>query len=174
MELIMPRIRINIVVLLVMIAFAAAAYGSDDLDFGQCSPNGLRYGSPEAALAAKEFRKYYGKKVPYCPNYIADVTNLTLDKSELIAGFDIGPQAQVNVFTEYSDPENDVVTYAYLVSGGKIIGQGKKVVWDLTDLAPGTYTIVAGVNDGFGVCGEIKKRRIEILECAGCALRETE
>jgi len=156
-----------------MIACVAAAYGFDP-DFPKCAANSLRYGSPEADLAAKQFRQRYGKKLTYCPNFIADATNLTLDPGEWIVNPDIGSKAQINVTTEYFDPENDVLTFYYQVSGGKIVGQGAKVFWDLTGLTPGTYTIMAGVNDGAGVCGEIKKRKVEILECAGCTLRETE
>jgi len=37
------------------------------------------------------------------------------------------------------DPENDVLTFSYKVSGGRIIGTGQKVKWDLTGVSPGTY-----------------------------------
>ena len=174
----MSRIKIIIPGLCVILAAMTTAYGSDDPGFGNCifkDPALIpRHDSPEYVRTAKrEFRKQFGNKVPYDPNFVADVTNLTLDRWELIAGFDIGPKAQVNVFTEYYDPENDVVTYAYMVSGGKIIGQGARVVWDLSGLAPGTYTILAGVSDGVGVCGKTEKRRVEILACETCRLRET-
>jgi hypothetical protein len=81
---------------------------------------------------------------------------------------------KIDVSTEHADPEGDVVTFNYDVSAGKIIGQGAKVTWDLTGVPPGTYTITASVNDGCGICGVTKTRRFEILECAGCMLRETE
>lgn len=173
----MPRIKVIILGSCLLLASISTVYGSEDDIFGNCgdSPRGPADQSPKAVRAAKkEFRKQYGPKIPYCPNYFANVTNLILDQWELVAGANIGPQGQVNVFTEYSDPENDVVTFNYRVSGGRIIGQGARVVWDLAGLAAGTYMIMAGVNDGAGVCGEIKKRKVEILECAGCTLRETE
>ncbi len=64
--------------------------------------------------------------------------------------------------TEAGDPENDVLTYNYTVSGGTIIGQGAKVVWDLTGVEAGTYTITAGVDDGCGVCGTTKTETVVI------------
>lgn len=175
----MSRIKVIILGFCVILTVMTTAYASDEPGFGNCifkDPALIpRHDSPEYARTAKrEFRKQFGNKVPYDPNFVADVTNLTLDHWELVAGQNTGPEYQVNVFTEYFDPENDVLTFQYKVSGGKIVGQGANVVWDLTGLTPGTYTIMAGVNDGVGVCGKIKQRKVEILACAGCMLRETE
>jgi hypothetical protein len=48
------------------------------------------------------------------------------------------------------------------------------VVWGLSGRVPGTYTILAGINDGAGVCGEIKKRAVKILECAAaCCVKRS-
>jgi len=171
--------KIVILGLCFVLANAPIAHGSDETEFKKCRDENPalapRYDFPESIRAAKrKFRKIYGKDVPYCPNFYADVTRLTLDSWELIAESDIGSPAYVNIFTEFFDPDNDVVTFNYKVSGGKIIGQGARVTWDVTGLAPGTYTIIAGVNDGAGICGQIKKQKLEILECDTCRLRETE
>jgi hypothetical protein len=80
----------------------------------------------------------------------------------------------IKVTTEASDPENDVLTYNYIVSAGKIIGQGSKVVWDLNGAGPGSYTIIAGVNDGCGVCGITQTRRVEVFLPDAPPLRETD
>jgi hypothetical protein len=69
------------------------------------------------------------------------------------------------VTTTAVDPENDVLTYNYTVSGGRIVGQGANVSWDLTGAQPGTYTITAGVDDGCGVCGKTQTRTITVTEC---------
>jgi hypothetical protein len=61
---------------------------------------------------------------------------------------------------EAIDAENDVLTYNYAVSGGKIIGQGARVVWDLSGGEPGTYTITAGVDDGCGICGQTQTQTV--------------
>ncbi len=70
-----------------------------------------------------------------------------------------------NVTTTAVDPENDVLTYNYTVSGGRIVGQGANVSWDLTGVNPGTYTITAGVDDGCGVCGQTKTQTITVEKC---------
>lgn len=79
----------------------------------------------------------------------ANVQELLLDRTELSAS----SARAISVATVAVDPENDVLTYNYVVSGGKINGRGANVVWDLTGVAPGTYTITAGVDDGCGICG---------------------
>ena len=74
----------------------------------------------------------------------------------------------VSVTTTAVDPENDVLTYNYTVSGGRIVGTGASVSWDVSGLAPGTYTITAGVDDGCGLCGKTQTQTITIAECADC------
>ena len=60
------------------------------------------------------------------------------------------------------DPESDVLTYNYTVSGGRIVGQGANVKWDVGGFSPGHYTITAGVNDGCGVCGKTQTKTITV------------
>lgn len=74
----------------------------------------------------------------------------------------------INVSTTAVDPENDVLTYNYTVSGGRIVGEGANVQWDLSGLGKGSYTITAGVNDGCGLCGETKTQTVTIEDCTGC------
>jgi hypothetical protein len=76
----------------------------------------------------------------------------------------------LSVSTTAVDPENDVLTYNYTVSGGRIVGQGANVTWDVAGLAPGQYTITAGVNDGCGVCGTTQTRTITVSDCADCKI----
>jgi len=74
----------------------------------------------------------------------------------------------VNVATSASDPENDVLTYNYTVSGGRIVGTGANVQWDVTGMQPGTYTITTGVNDGCGICGKTDTQTIRVENCPDC------
>ncbi len=71
----------------------------------------------------------------------------------------------VNVTTTAVDPENDVLTYNYTVSGGRIVGTGANVSWDLTGAPTGTYTITAGVDDSCGVCGTTQTKTITVAAC---------
>jgi hypothetical protein len=69
------------------------------------------------------------------------------------------------VTTTAVDPEKDVVTYNYTVSGGRIVGQGANITWDLTGIAPGSYTITAGADDGCGICGQTQTKTITVKTC---------
>jgi hypothetical protein len=74
----------------------------------------------------------------------------------------------ISVATRAVDPENDVLTYNYTVSGGRIVGTGANVQWDLSTAQTGTYTITTGVDDGCGVCGRTNTQTITVRECPDC------
>ena len=113
-------------------------------------------------------------------NKPANVTNLGLDKTEVSngcqpgyvpkEGTDCTSGLTVGVATTAVDPENDVLTYNYTVSGGRIVGSGANVSWDLTGAQPGTYTITAGVDDSCGVCGQTQTKTITVKAC-DCVLQ---
>jgi hypothetical protein len=105
---------------------------------------------------------------------IPDVINLILSYSEVIVRC-LNSSTHCSdridklaVFAVGKDPENDVLTYTYKVSGGKIIGEGAKVVWDLSGVKPGTYTITAAVDDGCGFCGKSMKKTVIVKQCSDC------
>lgn len=83
-----------------------------------------------------------------CPH--ASVVALELERDLITA---LTPK-QIKITTIAHDPENDPLIYDYVVSAGRIIGTGAKVVWDLTGVPPGTYKITAAVDDGCGFCGQ--------------------
>jgi len=109
------------------------------------------------------------------PNQFANVTNLEVSELRITTpcgpgtrpaeGANCSDDMSTNVVTTAVDPENDVLTYNYTVSGGRIVGQGANVQWDLTGVAPGTYTITAGVDDGCGVCGQTQTRTVTVEAC---------
>ncbi|HMP66883.1 MAG TPA: hypothetical protein PKD11_15020 [Pyrinomonadaceae bacterium] len=108
-------------------------------------------------------------------NIPADVRSITLSDETITGGCPPGTRpaegqtcndsTTINVSTSAFDPEGDVLTYNYTVSGGRIIGTGANVQWDVSGLAPGTYTITAAVDDGCGFCGQTQTRTITIAEC---------
>lgn len=71
-------------------------------------------------------------------------------------------KAESNYPTDYS------FVFQYETSGGKIIGTGKKVVWDLSGAKPGTYIITARIDDGCGICGPTVTKTVTIAECPNC------
>jgi len=111
-------------------------------------------------------------------NQPANVDSVTLSATVITLGCPPGQQSRsgacadtsrtISVATKASDPENDVLTYNYTVSGGRIVGTGANVQWDLSGAQAGTYTITTGVDDGCGVCGKTDTRTIRVETCPDC------
>jgi len=116
-------------------------------------------------------------------NKAPDVVDITLSTDELTLpcnpgglpspGYTVSASTIVDVVVAAADPENDVLAHNYMVSGGRIVGTGSHVRWDLSKVSPGTYTITAGVDDGCGTCGKtqaktitVKRSCIEDCQCA--------
>ena len=106
----------------------------------------------------------------------ADLTDLKLSADKLVLpcspgtlpvpGGPVPSESMVlDVTADASDPENDVLTYNYTVSAGRVIGAGPKVKWDLSGVAPGYYTITSGVADECGLCGKTQSRSVTVAEC---------
>ena len=111
------------------------------------------------------------------PKVLAKIERLELDKKRIIIGCPpiegIAKQAmecpdddgQVNVSTIVSNPKNLALSYHYEVSGGKIIGEGANVVWDLKNVRPQTHKITVSIRGNNEVSSETKFREIEMEEC---------
>lgn len=91
-------------------------------------------------------------------NKHADVTDVSLSHDVISAL----TSKQIKVSVTAVDPEGDVLTYNYTVTGGRIIGAGAKVVWDLAGVKQGTYTLTAAVDDGAGTIGKQVTRTVTI------------
>jgi len=73
----------------------------------------------------------------------------------------------VGLTTTASDPDGDTLLYTYSTTGGRITGDGANVTWDLSGLAPGTYTASVEVDDGCG-CISFSSTTVTIAECSNC------
>ena len=105
-------------------------------------------------------------------NKSPDVTEIALERSEL----HIPPKKEnelkpafsnelmVGVTVTAEDPEGDPLIHNYTISGGRIVGTGSKVSWNLNGVQPGTYTITSGVDDGCGICGKTKSETITVIQ----------
>lgn len=119
-------------------------------------------------------RFYYSEPA----NIPANVENLVLSLPEITANCSSSDSVQnrncsdgvkaITVSTVAKDPDNDVLTYSYSVSGGKISGRGEKVIWDLSGVKPGSYTIEVIVDDGCGFCGKSMTKTVVVKECPNC------
>ena len=116
------------------------------------------------------------KRLGDTPRPFANVDSVTLSSREIVipcppgyrpkAGVSCPEGTTINVATRASSTDpTDVLTYSYTVSGGRIVGSGANVTWDLSGVRPGTYTITAGADNGCGVCGTTKTETITVKEC---------
>ena len=89
-------------------------------------------------------------------NLYPEIESITIDKemavigcpetNRPIEGSGCGPDGhliKVAVKTTASDEKN--FSYFYEVSGGKIVGEGANVIWDLSNTDTGKYAISAGI-----------------------------
>jgi len=139
-------------------------------------PTGFRESSDPHGFG---FQVFAGRRLPRAgdiPNKPANVEALTLSTDRITIGCPPGQVSDsgctdsrtISVTTRAVDPENDVLTYNYTVSGGRIVGQGANVSWDLSGAHTGTYTVTSAVDDGCGVCGATKTQTVTVAQCADC------
>ena len=77
------------------------------------------------------------------------------------------PTTSVGLTTTATDPDGDTLLYTYSTTGGRITGDGANATWDLSGLAPGTYTASVEVDDGCG-CISFSSTTVTITECRDC------
>jgi len=138
-------------------------------------PPGFRTSSDPHGFLFQAFIGRRNKRAEDIVNQVANVTALSVSDSAITLGCQPGFQpapgavcnesTSVSVTTTAVDPENDILTYNYTVSGGRIVGSGANVTWDLSGVAPGSYTITAGVDDGCGLCGQTQTQTVTVAEC---------
>lgn len=114
---------------------------------------------------------FFGKKQKPIREETAFVKNLVLNRTEVYLKCSTIDKScsKVEVLTEAQNEENDVLTYYYTISGGKIIGNGNKVIWDLSGEKPGLYTIIARVDDSScAQCSKTITKEVKVIECSDC------
>ena len=80
---------------------------------------------------------------------------------------------QVELSASAGGPDVDAkLLYLWAVSAGRIRGEGQKVIWDLSDVADGTYTANVEVNDGTGLTANASTK-VTIALCRSCVTRES-
>jgi hypothetical protein len=124
-----------------------------------------------------EVKKYYSSKkwlrdpsiynTTYHNYPPPDVVGLNLSKTEIVKSID--SDMKIEVSAEIINPMNEVITYEYRISGGKIVGSGKDVVWDLSGVKSGTYKITAIADNGCGICGKWITKMVVVKECPDCS-----
>lgn len=74
----------------------------------------------------------------------------------------------IKITTSVNNPKNAEITYYYMVTGGKIVGQGANVSWDFRGARPGTYTVTVGIGDKSKIFGETITKTVQIRDCPTC------
>ncbi len=108
------------------------------------------------------FNQIFRKKSKTHPNSTPPIVGIYFDKSEISRA-----EANVNVFVDARDNDNDTLLYKYTVSAGKIVGEGSNVVWDLSGVEKGIYALTIEVDDGCG-CVKPVTKQIKVVDCLGC------
>jgi hypothetical protein len=72
---------------------------------------------------------------------------------------------KIKISTFAKDAEKKDLTYYYLITGGKIIGNGKDVVWDFTNAKPGNYSITVGVGKDGILKGNFITKNVTVRDC---------
>ncbi len=109
----------------------------------------------------------------------AKIKQMTLDKTELVASCPVGrlrkvrcPSGNCGIAVRTVAVSNDKganFTYKYEVTGGKIFGEGANIVWDLSELTLGTYTIKVKASDDGVLFSDPTETTIEIIENPICS-----
>jgi hypothetical protein len=111
------------------------------------------------------------------PKKLANVKDIDLSNNEVMLGCPPGwvsksgkcnDNQSIKVTPQVENPENDTLVYDYVVSGGRIVGSGSSVNWDLSGVKEGTYTVTSKVDNGCGFCGETKTKTITVKKCDDC------
>jgi len=79
--------------------------------------------------------------------------------------------SSVQLAASATDPDGDTLLYTWSTTGGRITGDGPNVAWDLSGVAPGTYTATVEVDDGCG-CVAFSSTTVTVEACR-CIARPT-
>jgi hypothetical protein len=75
--------------------------------------------------------------------------------------------SQLELAASVTDPEGQPFLYAWSVTAGRILGEGRKVTWDLTGVPLGTYTATVEVSDGHQHTA-VAATAVAVSRCADC------
>jgi len=108
----------------------------------------------------------------------SDIDSVTLDKDRVFEVCHTGrrsqsgectqTQATVNVITKTRGTKMDGRSIYYIPSGGKIVGSGAEVIWDLTDARPGNHWISVGIGTQDVIEGNVITKALTVKECPVC------
>ena len=72
---------------------------------------------------------------------------------------------KIKINTVSENAEKNRLNYYYFVTGGNIIGQGANVIWDLSGVKPGDYSVTIGVGESNIIKGNIVTKNVIANAC---------
>ncbi len=76
----------------------------------------------------------------------------------------------VTLTADFPDVKEDKLLFTWSVTAGQLLGKGRRVTWDLSGLAEGTYTASVEVNDGYQHTSTASTT-VEVAFCSDCIFR---
>lgn len=98
--------------------------------------------------------------INFCPRWTHSLDNCSASREVELSATAGGPDVDAKLL------------YVWAVSAGRIHGEGQKVIWDLSDVADGTYTANVEVNDRTGLTANASTE-VTIALCPSCIIRES-
>jgi hypothetical protein len=109
------------------------------------------------------------------PKSGTEIEKIELDRNEVIIPCPPGMQQSkekacdgdnlIKIKTSAVNPRAALLVYYYTVSGGRIIGKGAEVSWDLSGVRPGTYTVTAAVGEESESITKTQTATVEVRQC---------
>jgi len=93
---------------------------------------------------------------------------LSLTASKSVVTTCEGTPSQVQLDAPATSPDGNPVRYRWSATGGRITGDGPRVVWDLEGLAPGIYKATINIQTGNtkGECEAFTSTTVVVKGCA--------
>lgn len=98
--------------------------------------------------------------INFCPPWMQSMDNCSASREVELSASAGGPDVDAKLL------------YVWSVSAGRIRGEGPKVIWNLSDVAEGTYTANVEVNDGTGLAATASTK-VTVAPCHSCRTRES-
>lgn len=98
--------------------------------------------------------------IKFCPLWMESTDNCSASREVELSASAGGPDV------------DSKLRFVWMVSAGRIRGEGQKVTWDLSGVADGTYTATVEVNDGSGLAAN-DSTKVSIAPCQNCETRES-
>jgi hypothetical protein len=88
------------------------------------------------------------------PESAPRIEKIEFDREQVFAPCPVSQQAiesacgdtAVRVKTTVVNPGGEQLSYHYTISGGRVVGRGERVEWDLSGVVPGVYTISVAID----------------------------